>query len=142
NWVPEPGFAEEIRASVSDKYSGSAGWGDAAVQVPYHQWWCYGDTRILQDQWDSMQKWLAFAAERAATTRHASKDGTPQRPHEKFIWDGGFHWSDWLEPDVTMEMIMAVFNREVDQGAVATAYLYRSANQMAEIAKILGTDGS
>lgn len=142
NWVPEPGFAEEIRASVSDKYSGSAGWGDAAVQLPYHQWWCYGDTRILQDQWDSMQKWLAFAAERAATTRHASKDGTPQRPHEKFIWDGGFHWGDWLEPDVTMEMIMAVFNREVDQGAVATAYLYRSANQMAEIAKILETDGS
>jgi alpha-L-rhamnosidase len=37
---------------------------------------------------------------------------------------------------------MAVIHGEIDQGVVATAYLFQSAKQMAEIAAILGRDGS
>jgi alpha-L-rhamnosidase len=88
-----------------------------------------------------MEKWLAYATRQAATSRHSSKEGTPARPHERFIWDGGYHWGDWLEPDVDIDTIKAVIARQIDQGSVATAYLYRSATQMAEIAAILGRDG-
>jgi alpha-L-rhamnosidase len=137
NWVPDPGWSEEHRAT-NEPYTGSAGWGDAAVQVPYQQWWCYGDVRTLEEQWDSMVRWMAFATESARTERHASKAGTPAQPHEQHIWDGGFHWGDWLEPDADMDSIVAVLRRQIDQGAVATAYLCRSARQMAQVATVLG----
>jgi alpha-L-rhamnosidase len=141
NYVPDPsaGRGQEPH-QITTWLTGSAGWGDAAVQVPYQQWWCYGDERLLAEQWESMVSWVEYAARSAREERHASKEGTPAQPHEQYVWDGGFHWGEWLEPGDDAETIRSVFERRTDQGVVATAYLYRSAAQLAEIAGVLGRD--
>ena len=54
--------------------------------------------------------------------------------HEAFLWDGGFHWGEWLEPGVG-DVATAL---SADQGSVGTAYLHRSAALAATIGAMLG----
>lgn len=51
--------------SGSPGRGGAAGWADAAVIVPWTLYLCYGDERILADQYDSMKAWVDFLAARA-----------------------------------------------------------------------------
>jgi alpha-L-rhamnosidase len=47
----------------------------------------------------SMQAWVDFAAGAAATRRHRSRTGAlgEAAPHERFLWDSGWHFGEWLE---------------------------------------------
>ena len=84
---------------------GAAGWGDAAVHVPWELYRTTGRTEVLADQFDSMRRWVDFAAARAATGRHPSR--VEQRPdplpHERYLWDSGWHFGEWLEPGDDMD---------------------------------------
>lgn len=118
---------------------GSSGWGDAAVHVPWELYRATGRLVLFDGQLDSMKRWVEFAAGRAAAGRHPSRiarNETPL-PHEKYLWDLGWHWGEWLEPGDEHE---GLFRRLLveDQGAVATAYLYRSADELARIAARVG----
>ncbi|HEY8918733.1 MAG TPA: family 78 glycoside hydrolase catalytic domain, partial [Chitinophaga sp.] len=42
------------------KRSGVAGWGDAATIIPWGLYWVYGDTAILQQQYESMKAWVDY----------------------------------------------------------------------------------
>jgi len=79
-----------------------------------------------------MRRWVDYASSVAASHRHPSRTqrGTEQ-PHERYLWDSGFHWGEWAEPD-------AVFDPLGDPGIVATAYLQRSASIVARAARVLG----
>ena len=103
--------------------------------VPWELWRAYGDTEVLSELWPAMVKWIDYAAGMARTRRHPSREA--DRPdaaeHEAFLWDGGFHWGEWLEPGAD---IVDSLSRE--QGSVATAYLYRSAALAARIGGMLG----
>ena len=51
----------------------------------------------------SGRRWSAGSSslpESARTKRHAGRqDARPESaPHEQYLWDGGFHWGEWLEP--------------------------------------------
>jgi alpha-L-rhamnosidase len=91
---------------------------------------------VLEEFWPAMIGWLDYAAERARTLRHPARAATRPEPlpHEAFLWDGGFHWGEWLQPDV--DDIAAELS--ADQGSVATAYLHRSATLAADIGDLLG----
>lgn len=124
---------------------GSAGWGDAAVAVPWEIYRHYGDARVFADNWDMMNRWVDFALQAARTHRHSSRQGATEAPHEQYIWDGTFHFGEWLEPRPTDadEVDIASAYRallDADQGEVATAYLYRSLRQLSRIAAVLGHD--
>ncbi|MGY0063853.1 family 78 glycoside hydrolase catalytic domain [Streptomyces sp. LZ34] len=115
---------------------GSAGWGDAAVIVPWETYLAYDDAQILADQYPSMTRWVDWAAAQARTGRFTERARTRPEPapHEEFLWDSGFHWGEWLEPrqaDATPFYLQ-------DHGPVATAYLHRSARLLSRIAGILG----
>jgi alpha-L-rhamnosidase len=117
--------------------TGSAGWGDATVMVPWDMWIAYGDIRFLERQLDSMVAWVTFAEERARSGRHATRiarSAEPQ-PHERFLWDTGFHWGEWCEPDGTPE---GIFTTETDVADVATAFLHHSAKLLGQVAAMLG----
>ena len=43
----------------------SAGWGDAAILVPYAMYKRTGDRKILADNYEMMQRWYAFLLGRA-----------------------------------------------------------------------------
>ncbi|GAB3164697.1 family 78 glycoside hydrolase catalytic domain [Amycolatopsis stemonae] len=40
--------------------SGTAGWGDAGVIVPYTLWQRYGDTGVITEHFDAMVKWVEY----------------------------------------------------------------------------------
>lgn len=80
--------------------TGSAGWGDAVVIVPWQLYRSYGDERILAEMWPAMTAWSGRAAAMARGRRHP--DRVAARPeaaaHEAYLWDSGFHWGEWLAP--------------------------------------------
>jgi alpha-L-rhamnosidase len=95
-------------------------WGDAAVWVPWTLYQAYGDQQILVDQYDSM------TAHVVAEQRSLSPNG---------VWDTGFQFADWLDPDAPPDKPGAA---KADKGVVATACAYRSADLVARTAELLG----
>ncbi|MCX5529588.1 glycoside hydrolase family 78 protein [Streptomyces sp. NBC_00006] len=103
-------------------HSPPAGWADAAVHVPWTLYERYGDVGVLERQYDSMKAWVDKA--------HALAG-------ESLLWDTGFQFGDWLDPDAPPHDAAAA---KADPAVVATAYLARSAHLMARTAEILGRD--
>jgi alpha-L-rhamnosidase len=134
-----------------DMMTGSAGWGDAIVLVPWELYRTYGDRQVLAENWDAMLRWVEWALATARTARHPSRVARSEvpLPHEEFIWDGSFHWGEWAEPkprtgdgspestDDDPEAWMTT-----DKGEVGTAFLYRSAVTLAGIARVLGREAA
>jgi alpha-L-rhamnosidase len=116
---------------------GSAGWGDAVVSVPWDLYQAYGDASLLREMWDAMTAWVRFAAAAAASGRHPARSAARPDPaaHERYLWDTGFHWGEWLEPGVVVTDFPA-FAR-ADKSEVATAYLHRSAATVVRVAQVL-----
>jgi alpha-L-rhamnosidase len=134
NFVPDSVMRREGQMAAM---TGSAGWGDAAVYVPHQVWQSYGDAEILARQYESMRAWVEFALGRAAGDRHPARAATRPEPaaHERYLWDSGFHWGEWLEPGVDS---FARLRSGADMADTATAYLYRSAATLAEVAGLIG----
>jgi len=148
NFSPD---GRRIKKNLNDQFammSGSAGWGDAIVLVPWEMYRTYGDAQVLADNWQAMVCWVGWATEVARTRRHPSRieRSAEPLPHEQYIWDGSFHWGEWIEPkqkradgtliDPVQDNPMAWFG--ADKGEVGTAFLYRSTRLLGEIAGVLG----
>lgn len=54
------GFAD-VAPDIGLRY-GSAGWGDAAVIIPYVTWLHTGDRRLLEDNFEAIQRWVEAQA--------------------------------------------------------------------------------
>lgn len=147
NVSPDPTRMRTIPNPGVDFATGSAGWGDAIVLVPWELYRTYEDTQVLHDCWDAMTRWVDFALGAAATHRHPSRieRSVNPLPHERYIWDGTFHFGEWLEPTAIMDdgtpgpaMPDPKAWALADKGEVGTAYLYRSVSTLAKIARVLG----
>jgi alpha-L-rhamnosidase len=136
NYVPDP-IRYRNTGGFWRSMQGSSGWGDAIVIVPWEMWRAYGDTSVLAELWPHMVAWVDFAAETARTERHPDRAAArpSPAPHEQYLWDGGYHWGEWLEPGV-----VAHEHRTKDHGSVGTAFLHRSAGLMARIGRMLCHD--
>ena len=82
NFVPDPSGPRAHDHPVASFITGSSGWGDAAVIVPWELWVAYGDDRFLADAYDSGSTWVGFAAARAAEGRHATRQAR-RRPRPR-----------------------------------------------------------
>ncbi|WP_232548678.1 alpha-L-rhamnosidase C-terminal domain-containing protein [Propioniciclava soli] len=111
-------------------FEGSAGWGDAIAIVPWRLYEAYGDVGVLERTYPAMRRWLAHVSEVAERFRHHARTG-PTQPHERYLWDAGFHWGEWLEPG-------GQWSPMDDHGIVATAYYAWTARLMAQVATVLG----
>jgi len=137
NISPSPGPAV-TSAEFMGFTNGSAGWGDAIVMVPWEIYLASGDTSILSENWEAMNRWLRFVRNAAETQRHPSRvaaDPTAA-PHELYLWDAGFHFGEWMEPGGPEPDLFAA--RTADHGIVATAYYRHTTELMARIATVLG----
>ncbi|MBR5343407.1 MAG: family 78 glycoside hydrolase catalytic domain [Oscillospiraceae bacterium] len=128
--------ANNVTGIIGRIIKGSAGWGDACVIVPWVLYETYGDKTILEENYDMMRRWLAFCEKRAKKTRRENR----KNPYRSYLVDTGFHFGEWLEPDVSS---MDAMRQNMTKGSpeVATAYYYRSASLLSKIAAILGKDG-
>ena len=138
NIAPEPRGSALWDDPIAGFLQGSAGWGDAAVIVPWELYRAYGDLDLVDELWPLMTGWVDFAAGRARAGRRAERVATSPEPadHEVFLWDTGFHWGEWCEPggnDLRATL-------EKDIGHLATAYLHRSADLLSRMARLLGRD--
>jgi alpha-L-rhamnosidase len=102
-----------------------AGWGDAAVLVPWTLYQASGDAQLLAGQWESMTAWLDAFERRAGA--------------ELDFPAGGFMFGDWLDTAAPPDNPAAA---RTPWQCVATAYLARSARIVAQVAEVLGQDGS
>jgi alpha-L-rhamnosidase len=61
------------------------GWSDAGVIIPWTAWMQYGDKRIIEQNWDAMEKYLSAI----------------QAANPDFLWkkDYGIPFGDWLSPE-------------------------------------------
>lgn len=118
---------------ISNLLQGSSGWGDACILVPWALYEAYGDRAILEENYEMMTKWLSFVEKRAQKTRIQNL----LNPYRKYLVDKGFHFGEWLEPDVSS---MDTMKKNMMTGApeVATAYYCKSAGLLTRIAEILG----
>jgi alpha-L-rhamnosidase len=134
NFAPDPFHYKQL-ANPLPIEPGSSGWGDAIVMVPWEMWRAYADAGILAELWPAMDAWLDYGTTQAREHRsEARRRERPEAaPHEKFVWDTGFHWGEWLEPGES-----GVPEQSADHSAVATAFLCHSAGLMAHIARVLG----
>ncbi|WP_308283318.1 family 78 glycoside hydrolase catalytic domain [Pseudonocardia nigra] len=107
---------------LRDPGPAAAAWGDAATIVPWTLYERYGDAGVLADQFDSMRAWV---------------DRQAQLAGEDHVWAGGFQFGDWLDPDAPPE---APWAAKADPDLVASAHLVRSAEIVADAARVLGRD--
>lgn len=124
-FVPDNGFGRHkgdglfgLAANCDD-----AVWGDAAILVPWAIYQSTGDVSVLENQYESMKKWLSY--EERMAKKHSVGDN-------QYIWTAGFHFGDWLAPgeDMLTNMKKAKWT--------STAYFANSANLMSKIAHVLG----
>ena len=100
----------------------TAVWSDAAVWVPWALWQAYGDPQVLANSFDAM----------AAHLRRVESKLSPTG-----LWDTGFQFGDWLDPTAPPD---DPIRAKADNGVVATACLFRSADLAAQAAEVLGRD--
>ncbi|WP_329062398.1 family 78 glycoside hydrolase catalytic domain [Amycolatopsis sp. NBC_01480] len=91
--------------------SGTAGWGDAGVIVPYTLWQRYGDTSVITEHFDAMVKWVEYL--------RATSGSDLIRDHPTY--------GDWLN-----------VNDNTAQDVVSTAFFAWSARLVSRMAAATG----
>jgi alpha-L-rhamnosidase len=147
NVVPEKTRKSQgLMESIGNMPSGSSGWGDAVVIIPWTLYQMFGDRSILEKEYDSMKKWVEFERNRAQHT-HWLKLINPaywfdreRRARQKYIWDTRYQWGEWLEPDILIKDVGKVIlhNIALSDPIVATAYFEHSCRLLGQIAGVLG----
>ena len=122
--------------------SGSAGWGDAIVLIPWELYQSTGSLAPLEQNYDAMVRWVERYARMASERRSPDRSGPPA-PHERYLVDTGYHWGEWLEPagegDGTMDPMALMGELTTHPRAwVATAYFEHSSRVLASVADLLG----
>ena len=107
---------------LSVNQSASTGWADAGVIVPWAVYQSYGDTRILERQYESMTAWVDYMREEAQTDE------------DMYVWDTGSHYGDWLAYSTTRSDYPGA---TTSKDLIATAYFAYSADLLARIAGVL-----
>ena len=114
-----PNFAPNFLGVLS---CGAPGWADAGVIIPWTLWRHYGDTRVLAEQWDAMERYLAFI-----------RDSNPD-----FLWTHRkqVQFGDWLPAGSTKSW------GETNTDLISSAFWAYDASLMAQMARALGKDSA
>ncbi len=101
---------------------GGPAWADAGVICPWTIYLCYGDTRLLEERYESMRRFIGFLI-------NTSRDGL--RCYAEYAGWRGF--GDWLALDGSDGREGAT-SKEL----IGTAFFAYSAQLLAQIAQVLG----
>jgi len=115
-----PHVIPDVLTRGSDVGGGATGWADAGTVIPWGMYLSFGDTRILEVQYESMKAWVDFMWDQAG---------------EKLIWNTGSHFGDWLAYATTRSDYPGA---TTDKDFLATAYFAHSADILRKTATVLG----
>lgn len=149
--IPSPVGMESSLPGPVTLLNGSAGWGDAAVILPWTLYQVYGEQRILEEQYASMKAWVDYQRRQAQDKYNPQGHTAPRylerKPleYELYLWDTNYHWGEWLEPDDPVPgLLFGEWTPEVAQilsaPHIATAYFACSTRLLAEAARVLGNE--
>ena len=99
--------------------AGSAGWADVAVIIPWNIYLSYGDRRVLEQQYDSMTKWVEYVRRRAG---------------DDYLWTEDFTYGDWLSFATTRADYPGA---TTGKDLIATAFYAHSTDLVARAARVL-----
>ena len=119
----ESGEIGQVIPDVMPDDPGSAAWGDAATICPWQVYQTYGDSSVLEDQFDCMRRWVDFITSVTETPR---------------LWTGHFHFGDWLGLDAPA----GSYKGSTREDFIATAFYAHSAELVVKTGRLLGRDVS
>ena len=112
--------------------AGCAGWADASVIVPWEMYLAYGDTRVLEDNYECMARWIAYQSlDSRQNCGLRTVDGIP-RPNQSDLSTKPFLQVQQSRGD------HLTFDESTPFILTATAYAAYVADLMSRIAAILG----
>jgi alpha-L-rhamnosidase len=112
----EAGMVPAVVPSAIPLVDGGPAWADAAVICPWTIYLCYGDTRILAENYETMTRFMDFMLKTSPGYIRCAPD-----------FEGWPGFGDWLS-----------INANTPRDLIGTAFLAYDANLMAQIAAVLG----
>lgn len=109
-----PPVVPKIKASFMD--DGGPAWADAVIICPWTIYLCYGDRRILENNYAVMSKFMTFLLDTSPGFIRCAPD-----------YEGWPGFGDWLS-----------INANTPRDLIGTAFLAYDAGLMAQIAEVLG----
>jgi len=106
------GAFTDVSPRVGDTTDSVAGWADAGVIIPWSAYLQFRDTRLLEDNWAAMEKWMEHIA--------------GSNPNGLWLKERGNDYGDWLAIGST-----------TSKDLIATAYWAYDASLMMRIAQVL-----
>jgi len=116
-----PNFAPMDRTRWA---GGTPAWADAGTVVPWRMYQNYGDTRMLEEHYESARRWVDYV--------HSKN---PNLLWEKAL---GSNFNDWLNGDTLVMEGWPKTGGAVPSRVLATAFLAHSAEIVAKMAAVLG----
>ncbi|HEX2908264.1 MAG TPA: family 78 glycoside hydrolase catalytic domain, partial [Phototrophicaceae bacterium] len=117
------GMVPHIVPMANLERGGSSAWGDVATILPWNVYEFYGDTGILEQQFESMRAWVDYIR------------GLDDASGGQRLWTVGTHFGDWLALDAADPTA-----REggTPHDFIASAFYCYSARLVAKAAAVLG----
>ncbi|SFF89568.1 alpha-L-rhamnosidase [Salegentibacter agarivorans] len=107
---------------LGDDATGSAGWADAGTIIPWDLYTMYGNKRVLEEQYKSMEGWVQYM----------------ENESENNLWNTGFHFGDWLfyRPEDDNDGRAAL----TDKYLIAQCFFAHSTQNLINTAEVLGKE--
>jgi alpha-L-rhamnosidase len=111
----ESGYVLDVAPAAVLRGPAAPGWGDAIVGIPWNLYRFYGDTRVIEENFDTMRAWVEYMRRHAPNYLYRC-------PHE--LKEDGY--GDW------------VATVESPKRPIAAAFFYYSTRLLANMADIIG----
>ena len=79
-----PGVAPQAQYGASETEMMRLGWADAGIIVPWTVWKQFGDTAIIEENWEAMERFMRHVDETRYDHRALAAE------------NGNYQWADWL----------------------------------------------
>jgi len=116
------GSVPHVIPAIPLGWDGAAGWGDAAVVVPWTTYVASGDDTVLRRALPTMRAWV---------------DHVATRLDDQHRWRQDFQFGDWLDPDAPPG---EPWRAKARFDLVATAYAAHAARLLARAAEVVGDE--
>ena len=133
--------SHDIMKPAGIKGTTAAGWSDAAIIVPWRLYEAYGDKRILEENFDLIRTYMASVEECVAELPEGAEAMDDERKsYQKYIWNTGFQYGDWLMPSIQMSG-RPIFEVVQQTGYVVATLMYILTTEiMADICNVLNEE--
>lgn len=123
-----PSFAPDI--STMKINDGGPAWADAAVIIPWTLYQCYGDTRLLEQHYGMMTRFVEYLINTSPGCIRVNQIVDQSMGIDEWLWDG---YGDWLALDGSGKT-----EGGTPKDLIGTAFFAYSARLLSQVAAALG----